>query len=149
MDKDLHSHFQPGHSLARYLAHAIRDKHTLSFVFHFEKDTPWADNPAEIVVVYRESDSQIDISPLSTSPPGSLAFSAESIYDVFSWLNFEHRAAFCLCPADCNANVIFVLRCSGKLLWIMLRVSTSQADFSALLPDNLFRDKASLLLLFF
>ncbi|KAG6814788.1 hypothetical protein H0H87_007426 [Tephrocybe sp. NHM501043] len=80
-----------------------------------------------------------------TSPP--LGYAASTPDDVIAWLNQERTGAFCICPSDFGAELIFVLNLRGKFVWVMLRtVGRSvqpedidmQTEFETLTEHNLF-----------
>ncbi|KAG6893563.1 hypothetical protein C0995_016708, partial [Termitomyces sp. Mi166 len=84
----------------------------------------------------------LDILP--SSPP--LGYRANTIDDVIAWLKQERTGAFCLCPSDCRAELIFVLQVEGKYTWVMLRTARQKTletkglypEFELLTTEHLF-----------
>ncbi|KAG6848591.1 hypothetical protein H0H93_015640 [Arthromyces matolae] len=71
------------------------------------------------------------------APP--LGYAASSAHDVLAWLRHERSGAFCICPKDCDADLIFVLKRRGGYFWVILRTA-GRGNASSLYPDNVFPD---------
>ncbi|KAG5640726.1 hypothetical protein DXG03_007419 [Asterophora parasitica] len=153
--------YAPACYIATSLAHPFKDGRALTDLFILPTKPQWAektpDRPDRIVVLHKDDDGNLHetlISPLSllpTSPP--LGYAARSVEDVAAWLRHEHPTAFCICPPECGANLIFVLKRDEKYLWVVLRISglgtdavistdDSQVEFDQLLPTMLFAGNA-------
>ncbi|KAG5720749.1 hypothetical protein E4T56_gene5001 [Termitomyces sp. T112] len=119
--------------IALYFAHVfkIADDHLFSDIFTIPTAPAWlAANrkfPTQLVKLQKNDDGVIEemiVTPsalLPDSPP--LGYSAPSADDVLAWFRHERPGVFCVCPPDCEADLIFVLkRCEGYV-WIVLRTA--------------------------
>ncbi|KAH0588223.1 hypothetical protein H2248_006935 [Termitomyces sp. 'cryptogamus'] len=119
--------------IALYFAHVFKtaDDRVFSDIFTIPTSPAWlAANrkfPTQLVKLQKNDDGVIEemiVTPsalLPDSPP--LGYSAPSAADVLAWLRHERPGVFCVCPPDCEADLIFVLkRCEGYV-WIVLRTA--------------------------
>ncbi|KAG6831987.1 hypothetical protein H0H87_003131 [Tephrocybe sp. NHM501043] len=139
--------------IAWYIALAFVNGRAMSDVFSIPLPG-WLKNSASHaqLVILRKDDRGVveemvvEMSALQpTSPP--LGYPASTAEDVIAWLNQERTGAFCICPSNCGAELIFVLKLQRKYVWVMLRtVGRSvqpedidmQAEFETLTEHNLF-----------
>ncbi|KAH0588129.1 hypothetical protein H2248_006849 [Termitomyces sp. 'cryptogamus'] len=138
--------------IAWYLAHTFVDGRVMSDVFAIP-DPLWLEDVsrmAHLVVLRKDEDvvQELFVGPselLSTSPP--LGFRASTVDDVIAWFKQERVGAFCLCPPDCWADLIFVLYLRGKYVWVVLRAAGQgiqldtkdlYLEFERLTEQNLF-----------
>ncbi|KAG6822452.1 hypothetical protein H0H92_013837, partial [Tricholoma furcatifolium] len=106
--------------LALLLAHAFVDEDhcRLSAIVNIPSAPRWLNLrqhlQAELVVLLKTEDGSIQEMVVTSSAllPGAppLGYSASSANDVVAWLRHERTGAFCICPSDCGAELIFVLR---------------------------------------
>ncbi|KAG5338709.1 hypothetical protein C0989_006490 [Termitomyces sp. Mn162] len=119
--------------IALYFANVFKteDDRAFSDIFTIPTTPAWlAANrkfPTQLVKLQKNDDGVIEemiVTPsalLPDSPP--LGYSAPSVDDVLAWLRHERPGVFCVCPPDCEADLIFVLkRCEGYV-WIVLRTA--------------------------
>ncbi|KAG6815725.1 hypothetical protein H0H87_011941 [Tephrocybe sp. NHM501043] len=135
-----------------YIALAFVNGRAMSDVFSIPllgwlKDSS---SPAQLVILRKDNHGAVEEMVVGTSalqptsPP--LGYAASTPDDVIAWLNQERTGAFCICPSDCGAELIFILKLRRKYVWVMLRtVGRSvqpedidmQTEFETL-TDNLF-----------
>ncbi|KAG6843709.1 hypothetical protein H0H87_001404 [Tephrocybe sp. NHM501043] len=136
-----------------YIALAFLDGRPMSHVFSFPL-LGWLKNSsshAQLVILRKDDHGVVEemivgTSALQpTSPP--LGYVASIPEDVIAWLSQERTGAFCICPSDCGAELIFVLKIREKFVWVMLRtVGRSmqpedidmQTEFETFTEHNLF-----------
>ncbi|KAG6815936.1 hypothetical protein H0H87_010068 [Tephrocybe sp. NHM501043] len=118
--------------LALYFAHVYKDQgdSTTSEIFSVLDDPGWLlvgdPQPTQLVILQKNEDNMVKEMVIGASalqpdaPP--LGYRASNAEDVLAWLRHERSGAFCICPPDCEAELIFVLRRRGKYMWIMLRL---------------------------
>ncbi|KAG6824670.1 hypothetical protein H0H92_006159 [Tricholoma furcatifolium] len=145
--------------IAFALAHIFTGGRALNEVFNIPAPLAWmggSSEPANLVVLRKDASGftrelVLDSSALlpSASPLGFVARTAD---DVIAWLNHERSAAFCFCPPECGAELIFVLKIKEKNFWVVLRTAgrgTRSPDidhyeeFERLKLENLFPDPIS------
>ncbi|KAH0588229.1 hypothetical protein H2248_006941 [Termitomyces sp. 'cryptogamus'] len=119
--------------IAFYFAHVfkIADDHLLTDIFTIPTAPAWlAANrkfPTQLIKLQENDDGVIKemvVTPsalLPDSPP--LGYSAPSADDVLAWLRHERPGVFCVCPPDCEADLIFVLKRYEGYVWIVLRTA--------------------------
>ncbi|KAG6827144.1 hypothetical protein H0H92_013038 [Tricholoma furcatifolium] len=116
--------------LAFALAHTFAEGRALNEVFTVPAPPVWmgeSSEPASLVVLRKVASGftrelVLDSSALLPSAP-PLGFVACTADDVISWLNHERSAAFCFCPPECGAELIFVLKIKEKNFWVVLRTA--------------------------
>ncbi|KAG6892575.1 hypothetical protein C0992_013360, partial [Termitomyces sp. T32_za158] len=125
--------YAPASYIALYFARVFTtaENHLFSDIFTIPSAPAWlAANekfPTQLVKLQKSEDGVIQemiVTPSSLLPDASpLGYSAPSADDVLAWLKHERPGAFCVCPPDCEADLIFVLkRCEGYV-WIVLRTA--------------------------
>ncbi|KAG6858745.1 hypothetical protein C0995_014262 [Termitomyces sp. Mi166 len=136
--------YSPAGYIALYLAHAFVEGRAMSDVFAIPVPL-WLDNipmtTAHLVVLRKDKQGAVQemiVGPselLPTSPP--LGYRASTSDDVIAWLRQERIGAFCLCPPDCWADLIFALKLNGKYVWVVLRATGQdiQLDTKDLYPE--------------
>lgn len=87
----------------------------------------WWYQPAELVVFGKSSDGSVSHTILDKScldaDAAPLAFVANSIEEMVSWLQHDRRRAFCICPPNSGIDLLFAIRLSNKrFAWVFLRV---------------------------
>ncbi|KAG5653417.1 hypothetical protein H0H81_000528 [Sphagnurus paluster] len=151
--------YSPATYIALYLGHAFQNGAHLKDIFILPKDTKWARKTRSqlerIVVFFKDETGTLrnaELAPLSLlpdSPP--LGYRAQTAEDVVAWLNHEHPAAFCICPPDCGADLIFTLKRGKNYILVLLRTaglgkddrsSTTdlKPEFDKLLPSDIFTE---------
>ncbi|KAG6826423.1 hypothetical protein H0H87_007200, partial [Tephrocybe sp. NHM501043] len=117
--------------LALYFAHVFKDPEVFAMteIFSVTDGPGWLlvddPQPIQLVILQKKEDNVIEEMVIGTpalhpdAPP--LGYRASGAEDVLAWLRHERSGAFCICPPDCEAELIFVLRRRGKYMWIMLR----------------------------
>ncbi|KAH0588110.1 hypothetical protein H2248_006831 [Termitomyces sp. 'cryptogamus'] len=138
--------------IAWYIAHAFVGGRAMSDVFAIS-DPLWLEDKsriAHLVVLRKDKDviQELFVGPselLPTSAP--LGYRASTVDDVIAWFKQERVGAFCLCPPDCWADLIFVLYLQGKYVWVVLRAAGQgiqletkdlYLEFERLTEENLF-----------
>ncbi|KAG6808605.1 hypothetical protein H0H92_003573 [Tricholoma furcatifolium] len=141
--------------IAFALAHVFAEGRALSEVFTISAPG-WIgelSESASLVVLRKDASGftrelVLDSSALLPSAP-PLGFVACTADDVIAWLNHERSAAFCFCPPECGAELIFILKIKKKNFWVVLRTAgrgTQTPDihlheeFESLDLKNLFPD---------
>ncbi|KAJ7581613.1 hypothetical protein C8J56DRAFT_248925 [Mycena floridula] len=141
--------------LSWYLASTFASSALSTNVFIFPVFPSWIEGAGELVFLEKQANGSVKdtlVTPshlTPNSPP--IAFAAQTPQDVITWLQHERPAPFCICPPECNADIIFVLRKAEKYVWVGLHVSGSgsvapvstgdiERDFQRMLPRNLFNN---------
>ncbi|KAG6919778.1 hypothetical protein DXG01_001617 [Tephrocybe rancida] len=115
--------------IAFYLAHAFVNGRLLSEVFAIPAPK-WIKDPtslARLVILRKDKHGTVDeiiVGPsalLPAAPP--LGYTATTPDDVIAWLELSRTGAFCICPPDCGAELIFILKLHGKYIWVVLRTA--------------------------
>ncbi|KAJ7593955.1 hypothetical protein C8J56DRAFT_424675 [Mycena floridula] len=146
--------YSPTTFICIYLLYAMQSR-PLSSVFRLlAADSTWAEHEAQLVVMSKQAESgicSVDATEANTllSGPNPLAFNAQTRDDVLAWLRHERNAAFCICPSNCSANLLFVVRIQANYMWVALKTTggghgayyTVTPDLSESLLDNLFPQK--------
>ncbi|KAG6829215.1 hypothetical protein H0H92_005280 [Tricholoma furcatifolium] len=145
--------------IAFALAHVFAEGRALNEVFTIPAPSTWigeSSESANLVVLRKDATGivrELVLDSLAlhpSSPP--LGFVASTAEDVISWLNHERSAAFCFCPPECGAELIFVLKIKQKNFWVVVRTAgrgTQNPDidlceeFRRLKLKNLFPDLTS------
>jgi hypothetical protein len=124
--------FKAGSILAWVFSSAFKDSNPQPRTFlSFHKQPDWAGRASELVIIRKTPSGHIqekvlseqDVQP-SSSP---IAYRAHSQDDLISWLKHEKHGAFCICPDECSADLVFALRLHGqrgqgnKLAWVFIR----------------------------
>lgn len=126
-----------------YLGYAFTHNRMLNEVFTIPATPTWlvdTSQSANIVILQKDQKGMIRelvLEPKALLPDAlPLGFVASTTEDVLAWLNHEHFGAFCLCPSDCGAELIFVLKLDNKYVWVLLRTigrgaqTLSEIDFN-------------------
>ncbi|KAG6806315.1 hypothetical protein H0H92_011800, partial [Tricholoma furcatifolium] len=145
--------------LALFLSHAFTNKDhcRLSAIWNIPSAPGWLDRQqhlqAQLVVLQKTKDGSIQemvVTPsalLPGAPP--LGYPASDADDVLAWLRHERTGAFCICPPDCGAELIFILRHDKQYMWVVLRTASKKSgatldtdelypEFERLSVENLF-----------
>ncbi|KAG5641703.1 hypothetical protein DXG03_004406, partial [Asterophora parasitica] len=156
--------YRPASYIAFNLAHAFRNGAALSDVFTLPSEPDWANNTpdqlTQIVILHKDRVGNLHETTLDPSSllPDSvpLGYAAQTPKDVHAWLSHERPAAFCICPPECNADLIFVLKHEDKYLWVALSTAGRGTDvpvdvnglkskLNGLLPVNIFAEDVCVL----
>ncbi|KAG5640593.1 hypothetical protein DXG03_007990, partial [Asterophora parasitica] len=151
--------YRPASYLAFYLAHAFQNGAALSDVFTLPIKPKWANNTSgsltQIVILHKNYAGKLHettLGPSSLIPDSApLGYAAQTPKDVHAWLSHERPAAFCICPPECGADLIFVLKHDCKYLWVALStagggtdarvdVNGIKSELNRLLPVNIFAE---------
>ncbi|KAG5640723.1 hypothetical protein DXG03_007422 [Asterophora parasitica] len=154
--------YRPASYIAFYLAHVFQNGAILSDVFTLPTEPAWARNVpgqlTQIVILHKDHAAGLHETTLGPSSllPGSapLGYAAQTPDDVHAWLSHERPAAFCICPPECGADLIFVLKHEYKYLWVALSTAGRGTDapvdinglksqLNRLLPVNIFAEDKS------
>ncbi|KAG6877900.1 hypothetical protein C0992_009093 [Termitomyces sp. T32_za158] len=139
--------YAPASYIALYLTHVLKnaDNHLFSDVFRVLAPPAWLatieKSTTRLVKLKKDEHGLIKemiVTPsalLPDAPP--LGYSACSADDVLTWLRHERPGVFCLCPPECEADLIFVLKHYEAYVWVMLRTSGRNAVAS---PDYVYPD---------
>ncbi|KAG6894964.1 hypothetical protein C0992_003746 [Termitomyces sp. T32_za158] len=124
--------------IALYLAHVFANSRMLNEVFTIPSPPAWMENTsqsANLVMLRKDQEGVVrelvleSKALLPDAPP--LGFVATTTEDVFAWLNHERFGAFCLCPSNCGAELIFVLKSNAHYFWVLLRTTGRGAQTSS------------------
>ncbi|KAG6817693.1 hypothetical protein H0H93_007069, partial [Arthromyces matolae] len=141
--------YASGSYVAFYLAHVFQNAggHLFSDIFTVSSPPAWLSVTrkfATYLVILRKGEDgilkEMVVKPSALeddAPP--LGYAASSADDVLAWLRHERSGAFCICPKDCDADLIFVLKRRGGYFWVILRTA-GRGNASSLYPDNVFPD---------
>ncbi|KAG6812933.1 hypothetical protein H0H92_015253 [Tricholoma furcatifolium] len=146
--------YSPTGYIALYLAHAFVKGRALSDVFMIKNSGLRSNSAiAHLVVLQRGKDHTIQemvVGPSALLPRSQpLGYRASTPDDVIAWLKHERAGAFCLCPSNCQAELIFVLKVNGKYTWVVFRTigrgkelepDEMNLEFEHLAENNLFPD---------
>ncbi|KAG6829216.1 hypothetical protein H0H92_005281 [Tricholoma furcatifolium] len=116
--------------IAFALAHVFAEGRALNEVFTIPNLPEWigeSSESANLVVLRKDAtgivrELVLDSSALHPSSP-PLGFVASTSDDVIAWLNHERSAAFCCCPSECEAELIFILKIKQKNFWVVVRTA--------------------------
>ncbi|PVF91660.1 hypothetical protein CPB86DRAFT_820309 [Serendipita vermifera] len=123
---DIFQHSPHGNGFEQYLAFYMRVAFeyspTLDTIFHFRsdfaqrrnKDLKWQRRKFNLVTIWKgldESDSSISIVTPSCGPSANLGFKADSIREVWEWIQFNReKRTFCFPPESMGPDLLFFVQ---------------------------------------
>ncbi|KAG6848456.1 hypothetical protein H0H93_016805, partial [Arthromyces matolae] len=134
--------------IALYFAHVFQETHLYHFseVFTIPSAPTWLTDVeidgkfpiTKLVLLCKDEGGALQEMVVTSSallpdaPP--LGYIASSANDVLAWLLHERSGVFCICPPECGADLIFVLKRRGRYFWVLLRTASATSIY----PNNVY-----------